>query len=150
MDHGDLGGEEPNMNLIVGVGAVSKHEYVGVGNLTFDLSAPFPPPAHHIYAIRVLSKQAGEGFRIVVVPSLLQACFHVPYCSSFVLALVRAECSHDCPPLCFLLPALSCGLLSMHWKSPRAGVRRGYLEVSFVRVRPGLNRLGSATRESWP
>ncbi len=113
---------------------------MGASNLTFDLSAPFPPPAHHIYAIHASSvNSAGEGFRIVVVPSLLQACFHVPYCSSFVLALVRAECSHDCPPLCFLLPALSCGLLSMHWKSSRVLEYGGVtLEVSFLRVRPWI------------
>jgi len=82
------------VDFIVGESAFSKHEYVGIGDLLLDLRPPFPPPAHHIHTVRILGKEAGEGFRIVVVASLLQACLHFMDCN-LILAPVGAERRHS-------------------------------------------------------
>jgi hypothetical protein len=86
----DLRSQKPKMDFMVGDHAFSEHQYVGIRNLLLNLGATFPPPAHDIHTIPILGKEAGVGFRVVAVPSLLEACLHVTD-SSFVLTLAGAD-----------------------------------------------------------
>src|SRR5205807_10183122 len=77
MRDGGIWCEKPYVDFGDVQGAVAKDENIGPSELALDLRAAFPPPADDIYHLSILGEQAGIGLCIVMIPSLLLACFEI-------------------------------------------------------------------------